>query len=253
MKRSGLLAGLLSITAAITFQGCGGGDSSSSVGKAYYVDAAVEGVAYKCGSQEGVTGKKGDFNFEVGAGCEFYIGHYKFKELSSAQLKDGAIIVENDTKIAAILQTLDADGNPDNNITIHHSVAIAAGEVLAKEHTHIHTDLDSVLEDIVVHINTDPKAEQKYHGHIIDEQLAKIHLEKTKACLKAQEEAKKHKEEAEKEAQEHKQKAEEEALKHKNEAQKEAQEHKQKAEEEALKHKNEVQKEAQNATDIAFR
>jgi len=40
--------------------GCG---SSSSVetGTANYLDSAVSGVNYKCGSQEGITGENGEF------------------------------------------------------------------------------------------------------------------------------------------------------------------------------------------------
>ncbi len=247
MKKNGLVViGLIATTVALALQGCGGGGSSSNVGKAYYVDSAVEGVGYKCGTQEGVTASDGGFNFQVGQGCEFYIGDYKFKEVSSAELKNGGFVVENDTKVAAILQTLDADGNPDNHITIKHSVAVAAGEVLAKEHTQVHTNIDGVLSDIVVKVNTNPKAEQEYHGHIVDEHSASVHLEKTKLAVKAQEEAQKHKAQAEKEAQNHKAQAEKEAQYHKDQAEKEAQYHKDQAEKEAQYHKDQAEKTAQD-------
>ena len=168
------------VAGAILFTACGGGGSSSSTGKAYYLDSAVAGVSYKCGNQAGVTGDDGSFTFEKGSNCSFYLGDYKFKEISSAKLTNGAKIVEDDTKIAAILQTLDDDGNPENGIHIKKHIAQDSAEVLKKHHSEIHTNIDGVLDDLVVKMHSDNKAEVEYHGHKVDEHTAAEHLNKTK-------------------------------------------------------------------------
>ncbi len=102
---------------------CGGGGSSSSsdspaTGTAYYVDSAVSGIDYECGSVSGVTGENGEFTFERGANCTFYLGSVPLKEIIAEKLEDGGTIQETDTRIAQILQSLDEDGDPSNGITI---------------------------------------------------------------------------------------------------------------------------------------
>ena len=104
--------------------GCGGGGSSTvddgtpAIGTAYYVDSAVSGIDYVCGSQEGVTGENGDFTFEVGQSCTFYLGAIPLRDIVADDLQDGSTVQETDVNVARILQTLDADGDPTNGITI---------------------------------------------------------------------------------------------------------------------------------------
>jgi len=88
------------------------------VGKATYVDSAVEGVKYVCGTQTGFTNENGEFKFEKGASCTFYLDDIKIKEILKENLKDGKEFLEVDLKVAKLLQTLDADGDPSNGITI---------------------------------------------------------------------------------------------------------------------------------------
>lgn len=124
-----VLLGTFALLAMLSMSGCGGGNddvnneannngSSVSTGTAFYIDAAVGGVNYKCGSQEGITGVDGAFTFEVGGSCTFYLGDMKLRDVDAGLLVDGKNVYETDVKIGRILQSLDLDGNLDNGITI---------------------------------------------------------------------------------------------------------------------------------------
>lgn len=136
MKNSYKL-GLAAIAASMALVGCGGGstdtsaltDTSVLTGKSYYIDSAVSGVSYTCGTQEGITGVDGSFTFEVGSSCTFYLGDIKLRDVNAGLLVDGANVYETDVAIARILQSLDTDGNPDNGITINAAIL----EALATE------------------------------------------------------------------------------------------------------------------------
>ena len=108
--------------AALALTGCGGGGSgsgaSSSVGTASYVDSAVAGVEYRCGGESGVTDMEGTFRFEKGKGCTFRLGPVEIRSLEPNRLVDGGIVAETDPKVAALLQSLDRDGDPSNGIEI---------------------------------------------------------------------------------------------------------------------------------------
>ena len=112
-------------TLSLTLFGCGGGGGSSTVddatpaiGTAYYVDSAVSGIDYVCGAQEGVTGENGEFTFEVGQSCTFYLGAVPLRDIVADELQDGGTVQETDVAVARILQTFDEDGDPSNGITI---------------------------------------------------------------------------------------------------------------------------------------
>ena len=122
MKR--LFTTLSAMAATLVLTGCGGGGggSGSSVGTAAYVDSAVAGVQYRCGSQSGVTDTKGKFSFEKGKGCTFRLGSVEIRSIEPDRLVDGGIVVETDPKVAALLQSLDRDGDPSNGIEIDDAV-----------------------------------------------------------------------------------------------------------------------------------
>ena len=117
-----ILSSGLVVGAMLSLVGCGGGGSDdpqeATTGTAYYVDSAVSGVNYKCGSQEGITGADGSFTFEVGSSCTFYLGDMELRGVDAGLLVNGESVYETDVEIARILQSLDSDGNPDNGITI---------------------------------------------------------------------------------------------------------------------------------------
>ncbi len=74
----------IAMSAVLALVGCGGGSDSSDsseVGTAYYIDSAVSGVNYTCGSQKGITGIDGAFDFELGKSCTFYLGDIELRSV----------------------------------------------------------------------------------------------------------------------------------------------------------------------------
>jgi len=130
-------------TSALILVGCSGFDTGSSnssssssastdtatsprqqstIGRAYYVDSAVSGVNYVCGSQRGTTDKDGMFLFEVGKGCTFSIGTMLLRDVDANLLYDGENLYELDTKTASVLQGLDIDQDLENGIVIDQDI-----------------------------------------------------------------------------------------------------------------------------------
>ena len=103
-------------------------DNSVLTGTSYYIDSAVSGVNYTCGSQEGITGADGSFTFEYGSGCTFYLGDMELRSVDAGLLMAGESVVETNVEIARVLQSLDSDGNPDNGITIDAEIVTAMAE-----------------------------------------------------------------------------------------------------------------------------
>lgn len=122
---SGLVLG-----AMISLVGCGGGssDSSADIGTSFYIDSAVEGVNYKCGTQEGITEADGKFNFDIGSGCTFHLGDIKLRDVNVEELVDGADLNEKNDALSSVLLGLDTDGDPSNGITINADIVDALVE-----------------------------------------------------------------------------------------------------------------------------
>ncbi len=93
-------------------------NSIPNIGTGQYIDAAVNGVTYNCGNQNGVTENNGTFTFEQGKSCIFSLGNIVLRELNPNELEDKMIVVEDNIDNARLLQTLDNDGNADNGIDI---------------------------------------------------------------------------------------------------------------------------------------
>ena len=126
MKTNTILEWLVLPASTFVLIGCGGGGGGSAsgsvaTGQAFYVDSAVQGVDYNCGSQVGVTGSKGEFTFEVGQSCTFSLDTIKLRDVAADKLKDGKEIQETNMEIARVLQSLDSDHNPENGIVIDSS------------------------------------------------------------------------------------------------------------------------------------
>jgi len=142
---------------AVTIAGCGGSSSSSAVentaatGTGYYLDNAVVGADYECGSQKGKTGEGGKFTFEKGKPCTFKLASIPLRSVDASELVDGKKIVEDDPKVARLLQSIDSDGDLSNGIQISDAVIEAIEAALA----HVGTAPEAVfeqtgtLEDIV--------------------------------------------------------------------------------------------------------
>lgn len=151
------------------FVGCGGGSSATNAGAtnpnsvatgtAHYVDSAVSGVNYKCGTQEGITGADGSFTFEVGSSCTFYLGDMKLREVDAGLLVDGESVYETDVNIARILQSLDSDGNPDNGITIEAATVQALANEGITSLPKTETEMDEMLAVIAANGGTEVSEE----------------------------------------------------------------------------------------------
>ncbi len=145
IKHAASSAILLGILAAIG--GCGGSSddpinndldnndtesSSGGIGEAYYIDAAVAGVDYSCGSQSGKTDKDGKFLFEIGKPCELKLGIIPLRTIAPSGLVDKGAIHELDPNIVTVLQSLDKDGDPSNGIEIDSNIVQKLQEVQLK-------------------------------------------------------------------------------------------------------------------------
>ena len=93
--------------------------TNSTIGTGYYVDSAVSGINYTCGTQKGITDSNGTFKFEKGQDCTFSIGGVKLRTTKASLLENNITVFENNTSVAKLLQTLDRDGNASNGIDIN--------------------------------------------------------------------------------------------------------------------------------------
>ena len=172
---------LIFIFTSMIFIGCGGGSSSSAKeytsGVGTYVDSAVSGISYICGEEKGVTDENGQFTFEVGASCTFFIKDIKLREVDKDTLRDKVVIFEDNPKVAQFLQTLDSDGNASNGITIDPKVI----ELLDDRLPDSEEKLKALVEKIREASAKDPKFE--YTGQVVNEDEAKQHLETTRQEL----------------------------------------------------------------------
>ena len=166
-----------SLSLAIGFNACSssGSSSSSSIGTAYYLDSAVAGIEYQCGNQNGFTKDDGSFNFEYGQNCAFTLGGIPLKTILSTNLVNNAKIVETNTTVAALLQSLDSDGDVTNGITIAPSVITYLEDnnytTLPTDDTEISTlvgDISANVSDVNLTIVTIADAIQ----HLTDTQTA---------------------------------------------------------------------------------
>jgi len=115
-------------TSLLLVSGCGDGSSSierttstqeiTNVATGYYVDSAVEGISYQCGVMEGSTSLDGAFNFEIGEGCTFSLGGFEVRNIGAGFLESKINILENNEKIAQLLQTIDNDGDASNGLQL---------------------------------------------------------------------------------------------------------------------------------------
>ncbi len=183
MKKKYLFLGISALVSAFVI-GCGGGGGSTPTtttnsATGYYIDSPVEGIDYTCGNYEGVTGKDGSFKFEKGKNCTFKIKDLTIKTIDGAQLNnDGEKIIETVPKIAALLQTLDIDGDPSNGITLNDEIKniLISDKLISK----IDEIDDNKLEEIAEKLAQKTK---DYKKHTIKIEDAKKHLQETVKTL----------------------------------------------------------------------
>lgn len=129
-KKSNLKRTIFALCIGALVAGCSNNDDEGSVAllKGYYKDSAVVGLPYTCGTQSGLTEEDGAFLFPAGQVCTFYLDRDRtiaIRSVPADALNDGVVIYEDDPIVGQILQSLDDDANPDNNIVIDPSVVDA--------------------------------------------------------------------------------------------------------------------------------
>ena len=99
---------------------CGGGGGSSSnsdVKTGQFKDSVVKGLGYSTVTQNGITDENGTFKYQLNEIVTFKIGAMEIGSAQGADILYPAHIVETEAdavKIAQVLQTLDKDGDADN-------------------------------------------------------------------------------------------------------------------------------------------
>lgn len=152
-----LIKGFVIVIAALSIFGCGSGSSSDTTGiteeqastlgglenpaeesstkTGSFVDSAVSGIHYRTATYTGTTNDNGDFNYLPGEIIEFSIEHIVLgaavADITVTPLElgtlteDGIDYSHNHTdrtvNVLRFLQTFDADGYPENGISISNS------------------------------------------------------------------------------------------------------------------------------------
>ncbi len=140
------------LTAAMALTACSDSDNDNK-GAGYqtgvFIDAPVGGVSYSTASESGVTNSAGEFRYQIGETVTFTLGSVELGSTPGANevtvfdvagvesipsgidalyeamyASDGSPTpLQRATNMAVLLQSLDADANPDNGITIDANVA----------------------------------------------------------------------------------------------------------------------------------
>jgi hypothetical protein len=178
-KRTKLLSSSLALSVVLALTGCGGGDdssssstASSSTGTGYYLDSAVAGVDYVCGTQSGTTDAAGAFTFQVGQDCTFKVNDIVIKSIAANALSNGVKIVEDNATVAQFLQTLDVDGDATNGIEITKEVVKALKDINVSKLP----VGDMQLSEVFTQIKNEVK---DYNGTVVSAADAEKHLQTT--------------------------------------------------------------------------
>jgi len=151
--------------------------TESDIGTGYYIDSAIEGVSYHCGSQKGTTDKEGKFKYQMKQKCTFSINDIILREVEADELFDGVQIFEDNVTVAQFLQSLDNDANATNGIKITiKTIEVLKAQGISKLPKH-----DDELKDIIEKIRVN---NSDYNGSFITIIEVNIHLEKTKTKIK---------------------------------------------------------------------
>lgn len=161
------------VVSAAILAGCGRGevssDTSDETGVGYYIDSAVSGVNYSCGTQSGLTDSDGMFRFDVGQGCTFSINDAVLHEVMSSELSNGVQIQEQNLTVARLLQSLDNDGDAENGIQITEEIR----QILADNNITTVPETDNALSNIVQKMN---EGSSSYAGSVKTTEETMVHL-----------------------------------------------------------------------------
>jgi len=170
-------------TAALLFAltGCGGGSSTDTAPQSatgYYVDAPLVDIDYRCGSFQGHTDNDGAFTFEPGKGCTFSLATLKIREIDASLLQDQIVIIESDSKIAALLQSLDTTPQLPESIVIDREL----GAMLQEHNLTELPQNDTEREAFILRINQ-MLGQSRYQAHSEAEAMA--HVRETIAAYRS--------------------------------------------------------------------
>lgn len=171
------------IALAATLAACGGGGGTSpasTTSVATFIDAKVEGLAFRSASHSGRTDRNGNFAYKPGETVTFSIGNMVLgsvtptgKKVTPLQLVPGASAATDArvTRILRVLQTLDQDGNLDNGIQISnwaHELASLKSRIRLDDGQ---TDDDEVRQRLPSgdYTRTAEEARQHFEDHEDDE------------------------------------------------------------------------------------
>ncbi|WP_270692618.1 MULTISPECIES: hypothetical protein [unclassified Aeromonas] len=196
MKKNVLALSVVTALSSLALAGCGGGgdgastDSGNNGGNvtkpaltATFIDSAVAGLNYTCGNYSDVTNTQGQFLFNDGDTCAFKLGSIP---LGATQVKKGQTMVTPYTiaekgdkdraiRIAALLQTMDADNTPDNGITLNKDDVIKLGNSLRFESDDaFDTSLNEALKQAQI------------NKKVVDTKAAEAHMNASLAVINGQ-------------------------------------------------------------------
>jgi len=155
-------------------------------GTGYYVDSAIAGVAYVCGTQRGITGQEGEFTFEKGASCQFSLASIPLREVNATDLEEGKRIIEDNVKVAQLLQSIDADNNLTNGIQITEEIVeVVSQAVESLNDPQEVLEETTVMQEVVANVGnvvTEVPGELRSEAEVL-EHLAQTQTEVTKELL----------------------------------------------------------------------
>ncbi|WP_297483601.1 hypothetical protein [Sulfurimonas sp.] len=183
MKKS-ILALSIVTSSILLLTGCGSSSNNNpttATGTGYYLDSAVAGVNYTCGSQTGTTGADGAFTFEKGKDCTFSAAGIPLKTVSADDLTNQAKIVENNVTVARFLQSIDSDGNASNGIQITDKVLKALTAAL--KNSNIKKAVPKDTTDLQVVVDQIKQQDTAFNGKVKTISEAEEHLQTTQKSV----------------------------------------------------------------------
>ncbi len=118
---------LTAAAALLILTGCGGDDGGSATNQrsGQFLDAAVAGLNYQSDTRSGQTDANGEFQYLSGESVTFSIGELALPTVEAAPIVTALNVFNtNDTfntsvvNLNRLLQSLDADGDPNNGIDL---------------------------------------------------------------------------------------------------------------------------------------
>lgn len=169
---------LVAVT-SLFFNACGGssgGGSSVPIDEntGYYLDSAVEGINYSCGSKSGITDENGMFYYEDNKSCDFSLSGLTLRTIEGSSLSKGVKIIEDNVSVARFLQSLDYDGIAGNGIELNTLVINKLNEY----NLNILPQTDAEVQTIVNNLQSDLDS---FSGDLVSLVDAKAHVDSTKA------------------------------------------------------------------------